>query len=253
MIYTTDAEHIAEIISNERYAIAENLISSRIKSNYYNPELPEDRLLIIPEAFFTSFKGISDDEIIDLLEKHNFEAFDGVFTSLTTGHSATYEEVFDMALSSRNVEKHTIAFLESELGNFAANQYRANLNYQKIVAENIITTHLENTKRNCDIQKELQEKGLLSITDNLIRNYEIAAKIDVAHRYKEIDLKKSGSFGVPFYVITLDKMTATFSSCVEVRHMFKDKNVTDRIEASIKKEQVKELDNKVLRKSKFEQ
>lgn len=253
MIEKNDAENIAEIISNERYAIAQKLISSRIQTNYYNPELPEDRLLTIPEAFFTSFKGISDDEIIDLLEKHNYEAFDGVFKGLSSGYTATYDEVFDIALSSKNVERNTILFMENELGSFAAKQYETNLKFQKEVAESIIISHFNLSSGKVNIQKELEEKGILGMTNNLISRYEIPASISIAKRYEHIDLKKSGSFGVPFYNITLDKKTATFASGVEIRHMFKDKNTIDKIEASVERNTyTREVDNKRERKNKLE-
>lgn len=227
----SSSEAIAEIISKERFEITSKTISERMLTCYYNTNSASERIHTIPEAFFTTFKNISENEILDILEKYDIHAIDGSFKNNHTGDIATYKDVLSNVLSSNNIENYTARFLKDTIGNIASQQYLGNTKNQKIVAEKILTEHFKNSKITRDFDKELEEKGLLNIATRMLNVHGYPVLIKIPERYKNVNNVQN--IGLPYFALVVDNVVADFSSCAEIRHMLKDPVVLARIEKAV--------------------
>ncbi|HCK4477981.1 TPA: hypothetical protein N0H21_001283 [Pseudomonas aeruginosa] len=221
-----NAQFIADMIAQNRYEYASKIVNSRIESNFYKVGNPAENIHTIPEAFFTTYKNISKDEILEILESNDFEAFNNHFTHRPTGIKSSYEAVMSIVLDGDNIANQTAKFIKEAIGEVQSNQYLGNLKNQKIVAEQIIAEYFSKVKFNGNMLEEFKSVGLLSMARQLENNYQGEHLIKLPTAYENA---KITNYGVPYFTILKEFKVADFSTCTEVRHMLTDEKVIKRI------------------------
>lgn len=248
MVNEQNAKFIADMIAESRFEYASNIVNSRIESGFYKAGNPSDNIHTIPEAFFTSYKNIAKEEILEILEKNDFEAFDNHFTHRPTGIKSSYEDVMSIVLNGENIANQTAKFLNDSIGEIQAKQYLGNLKNQKIIAEQVISEYFAKVEFKGNMLDEFKEIGLLNMAKKLEINHHGEHLIKVPKAYED---KKTSNFGVPYFTILKEFKVADFSTCTEVRHMLTDKNVVERIRNTI--DEWRELEKpKSIRKNRLE-
>jgi hypothetical protein len=225
-----NAEFIADMIAESRFKYASNIVNSRIESGFYSTVSPSDKIHTIPEAFFTTYKNIAKQEILEILENNDFEAFDSHFTHRPTGIKSSYEDVMSIVLNGENIANQTAKFLNEYIGEVQAKQYLGNLKNQKIIAEQVISEYFAKVEFNGDMLNEFKKIGLLNMAKKLEIKYHGDHLIKVPKAYDDV---KTTNFGVPYFTILKEFKVADFSTCTEIRHMLTDENVVNRIKNTV--------------------
>lgn len=231
-------DYIADKILEYKYKETEKKFNSKMEQGFYNTENILDMINFLPEAFFTDFKKVrNEDEIYEIILAADLFGDNG-FLYTEDGDRAKADKVFEKLTDPDVCQAMTERYMLNNLGEYHFKRFKTNFENQKEIAfEAFAHYFLQNDKKPNfkDIEKMTNEDLNKAITLTLVDTNARVSFIK-SEKPEKLTLKYGDTFNMAIARITdTDNNVITKSASFGTLAPFKHYMLFDKYKDKVNK------------------
>lgn len=231
-------DYIADKILEYKYKETEKKFNSKMEQGFYNTENILDMINFLPEAFFTDFKKVrNEDEIYEIILAADLFGDNG-FLYTEDGDRAKADKVFEKLTDPDVCQAMTERYMLKNLGEYHFKRFKTNFENQKEIAfEAFAHYFLQNDKKPNfkDIEKMTNEDLNKAITLTLVDTNARVSFIK-SEKPEKLTLKYGDTFNMAIARITdTDNNVITKSASFGTLAPFKHYMLFDKYKDKVNK------------------